>query len=285
MLSSMIKSILVCGAGTMGAGIAQLAIESGFDTFLFDTEKHALENARIRIDNSLQRHIEKEKLKSDDKDRMLSHLKLRDNFKGIKADMIIEAIVEKIEDKLSLFKDLSQHFPPETILATNTSSLQVTEIASAVPQKRRVIGMHFFNPPVAMKLVEIVKTTYSDAVILEAAVAFVKRLGRIPVLVKDSPGFIVNRIARQYYLEAFRIAEDHIADFKTIDGLLENAGFRMGPFALTDLIGQDINYATTQSLYRAFFQEPRFRPSVLQADLVKAGHLGKKSGKGFFEYE
>jgi 3-hydroxybutyryl-CoA dehydrogenase len=285
MLSNVIKSILVCGAGTMGAGIAQLAIESEFDTFLFDTDKYALENARIRIDNSLQKHIEKEKLKNDEKDRMLSHLKLSDNFKEIQADMIIEAIVEKIEDKLSLFKDLSQHFPPETILATNTSSLQVTEIAAAVPQKRRVIGMHFFNPPAAMKLVEIVKTTYSDAVILEAAVAFVKRLGRIPVLVKDSPGFIVNRIARQYYLEAFRIAEDQMADFRTIDYLLENAGFRMGPFALTDLIGQDINYATTQSLYRAFFQEPRFRPSVLQAGLIKAGHLGKKSGKGFFEYE
>ena len=284
-MPSSIYTILVCGAGTMGAGIAQLAIESGFDTFLFDTDEHALENARIRINNSIQRHIEKEKLKNDEKDRMLNHLKLSDNFKGIQADMVIEAIVEKIEDKLSLFKDLSHIFPPETILATNTSSLQVTEIASVVPEKRRVIGMHFFNPPTAMKLVEIVKTTYSDAAILGPAFAFVKRLGRIPVLVKDSPGFIVNRIARQYYLEAFRIAEDQIADFKTIDHLLENAGFRMGPFALTDLIGQDINYATTQSLYQAFFQEPRFRPSVLQTDLIQAGHLGKKSGKGFFEYE
>lgn len=279
-----IHKVLVFDAGTMGAGIAQSTIEAGFDTFLFDTDVHALEKANTIINDSVQRHVEKGNLKEEEKKQILNRLKLCDNYKAINADLIIEAIVEKMEPKLSLFKDLSSCFPEGTILATNTSSLSVTEITNTVQQKKRVIGMHFFNPAPVMKLVEIVKTTYSSPETIEAAMTFVKQLNKTAVIVKDSPGFIVNRIARQYYLEAFRLAEDRMADFKTIDRLLENAGFSMGPFALTDLIGQDINYTTTQSLYQAFFQEARFRPSPLQAHLVKAGHLGKKSGRGFFEY-
>lgn len=280
-----IHKILVCGAGTMGAGIAQSAIESGFEASLYDTDSRALENANTVIHNAIQRHLDKGKFKEEEKEQILSRLKLCNNFKDTEADLIIEAIVEKTEAKESLFKELSQHFSEETIFATNTSSLPVTEIAAAIPNKGRFIGMHFFNPAPVMKLVEIVKTSFSDEAVIKAATTFVKQLGKTPVLVKDSPGFIVNRIARQYYLEAFRLAEDQMADINAIDRLFENAGFRMGPFALTDLIGQDVNYATTQSLYQAFFQEARFRPSPLQAQLVKAGYLGRKSGKGFFEYK
>ncbi|MGH2643951.1 MAG: 3-hydroxyacyl-CoA dehydrogenase family protein [Chitinophagaceae bacterium] len=284
-MSSSIHKILVCGAGTMGAGIARLAAESGFEVSLFDTDFHALENARVKIYGSVQKHFEKGKLNDKEKEQILSHLKFSDSFKGMEADLIIEAIVEKIEAKVSLFKDLARHFPEGTILATNTSSLSVTEIASVVPDNKRFIGIHFFNPATVMKLVEIAKTAFNDVEVIDTVFNFAKQLNKIPVLVKDSPGFIVNRIARQYYLEAFRLAENQIADYKTIDHLLENAGFRMGPFALTDMIGQDVNYATTQSIYHQFFQEARFRPSSIQAQLVKEGHLGKKSGKGFFEYK
>lgn len=283
-MPSSIHKILVCGAGTMGSGIAQSAIQSGFNVSLYDMDPRALGNADTVIHHSIQRHLDKGKLKEEEKKQILNRLTLCDNYRAVNANIVIEAIVEKMEAKLSLFKGLSSCFPEGTILATNTSSLSVTEMAKAVHEKKYVIGMHFFNPAPVMKLVEIVKTTYSSTETIEAAMTFVGQLNKTAVIVKDSPGFIVNRIARQYYLEAFRLAEDQMADFKTIDRLLENTGFSMGPFALTDLIGQDINYTTTQSLYQAFFQEARFRPSSLQAHLVKAGHLGKKSGRGFFEY-
>jgi 3-hydroxybutyryl-CoA dehydrogenase len=279
-----INKILVCGAGTMGAGIAQTAIEAGFTTFLFDSDGAALQKAHQRIDGFLGRAVEKGRLRETDKEAALGLLSLCDYYRTVEAEIVIEAIVEERTAKIELFRDLAGVFGEQTIFATNTSSLSVSGIATAIPNPTRVLGMHFFNPAPLMNLIELVGTVHLDPKVMEATALLCRRLGKTPVMVQDTPGFIVNRVARHFYLEAFRIAEDHIAGMEAIDRLMEAAGFRMGPFALTDLIGQDVNFAVTESLYTAFHQEPRFRPSRLQEEKIQAGFLGRKAGKGFYDY-
>lgn len=278
-------NILVCGAGTMGAGIAQAAIQSGLTVWLFDKDNTALEKGAAQINTFLQRAIEKGRMNSAEKESALKRLHLIQDVKAASPQIVIEAIVEKAEAKIGLFQELANTFSPETIFATNTSSLSVSQIAKAVPHGERVIGMHFFNPAPLMKLVEIVKTTLTAPSVVEDIKALTAVMHKTGVVLQDTPGFVVNRVARPFYLEAFRLAEDQIADMQTIDRLLEGIGFKMGPFALTDLIGQDINLAVTRSLYEAFYFEPRYRPSLLQVAKVNAGQLGRKSGEGFYHYQ
>nr|WP_283093120.1 3-hydroxyacyl-CoA dehydrogenase NAD-binding domain-containing protein [Chitinophaga hostae] len=281
-----IQSIAVCGAGTMGAGIAQIAAYSGFNTLLFDIRQDGLDRAKAQIEKSLAVAVEKGKLTAEEKDLILQRIRFTAEIEDCIADVVIEAIVEKIAAKTALFNQLAGINPSETIFATNTSSLSVSEIAAAVSSRSdRVVGMHFFNPAHLMKLVEVVSGKDTAPEVAEAVYALAQKMNKVPVRVKDSPGFIVNRVARHYYLEAMQIAEQGQADFSTIDQLLESAGFKMGPFALMDLIGNDVNLAVTQSLYDAFGHAPRFKPNILQEQRVKDGKLGRKTGLGFYRYE
>jgi 3-hydroxybutyryl-CoA dehydrogenase len=280
------QSIAVCGAGTMGAGIAQIAAYSGFNTLLFDIQQEGLDRAKAQIEKSLKVAVEKGKLAAEEKDLILQRIRFTAVIEDCVADVIIEAIVEKIAAKTALFNQLAAINPTNTIFATNTSSLSVSDIATAVgSHASRVVGMHFFNPAHLMKLVEVVSGKDTAPEVADAIYALAQQMGKVPVRVKDSPGFIVNRVARHYYLEAMHIAAQGQAEFSTIDQLLESVGFKMGPFALMDLIGNDINLAVTQSLYDAFAQAPRFKPNALQEQRVKEGKLGRKTGLGFYRYE
>lgn len=281
----MIHSIAVCGAGTMGAGIAQVAASGGYKTVLFDIRPEGLERAQAQITKSLATAVEKGRLKVEDKDATLERLTFTSDINLCVADVIIEAIVEDMAAKTALFSQLAPINREDAIFASNTSSLSVSQLAATLPHPQRVAGMHFFNPAHLMKLVEVVSGEQTSPETADRVYTLAKAMGKVPVRVKDAPGFIVNRVARHYYLEAMLLAEQQVADFSTIDQLLENAGFRMGPFALMDLIGNDINLAVTRSLYDAFQQAPRFRPNALQEQRVQDGRLGRKTGLGFYRYE
>lgn len=280
----MLNTIAICGAGTMGAGIAQVAATGGFTTILFDTRAEALHKAIEQISRNLQIAVEKGKLDAAQKDLILARIHTVNDAQQCVADVIIEAIIENIPAKVALFNQLAAVNSTTTIFATNTSSLSVSDIAKAIVHPERVAGMHFFNPAHLMQLVEIVSGKETDAKVADTLYDLTKLLKKTPVRVKDAPGFIVNRVARHYYLEAMQLASEDVADLTTIDALLEAAGFRMGPFALMDLIGNDINFAVTTSLYEAFNYAPRFKPGELQADKVAKGELGRKTGKGFYNY-
>lgn len=279
-----INSICICGAGTMGSGIAQVSAQSGFYTILYDLNSDMLEKAKPGIDKNLQRLIEKGKLADTEKDKVLQRLHFTNDIQTCLADVFIEAIVEKTEIKSALFNQLAELNHSECIFATNTSSLSVTEIASQIKNPERVIGMHFFNPAPLMKLVEVVNTNFTNENTTQTVVELTKQMGKIPVVCKDSPGFIVNRVARPYYIESLRLAEEGIAGFEQIDKLLEASGFKMGPFKLTDLIGNDVNYAVSNSVYEQLGKPERLKPSYIQKEKVEKGELGKKSGKGYYPY-
>ncbi|SDF22308.1 3-hydroxyacyl-CoA dehydrogenase NAD-binding domain-containing protein [Chitinophaga filiformis] len=279
-----IKTIAVCGAGTMGAGIAQVAAASGYRTILFDVQAAMLEKAQQQITQQLENAVKKSKMTAEEKDAILERIVFTAQVEDCRAELVIEAIVEKLEIKTTLFNQLAAINTPVTILASNTSSLPISGIAAGIDHPGRVAGMHFFNPAPVMKLVEIVKGKDTATDVTELLYLLSTRLGKVPVMVQDTPGFIVNRVARHYYLEAMQIAAEGVAEYKSIDRLLESAGFRMGPFALMDLIGNDVNLAVTRSLYEAYNGAPRFAPSPLQIAKVEEGALGKKSGKGFYNY-
>ncbi|CAL1521151.1 3-hydroxyacyl-CoA dehydrogenase NAD-binding domain-containing protein [Chitinophaga sp. MM2321] len=282
----MMHSIAVCGAGTMGAGIAQVAASSGFNTVLFDIQQTGLDKAKAQIERSLGIAVEKGRLTTAGREDILQRLSFTTVMEDCVADVIIEAIVERITAKTALFNQLAAINTPDTIFATNTSSLSVSDLSAAIAvNPTRVVGMHFFNPAHIMKLVEVISGVQTAPEAASFIYELALQLGKIPVRVKDAPGFIVNRVARHYYLEAMHLAEQGLADFSTIDQLLESAGFKMGPFALMDLIGNDVNLAVTQSLYNAFAQAPRFKPNILQEQRVKDGKLGRKTGLGFYRYE
>lgn len=269
----------------MGAGIAQVAASGGYKTVLFDIRPEGLERAQAQITKSLTTAVEKGRLKAEDKDAILERLTFTSDIHLCVADVIIEAIVEDMAAKTALFSQLAPINREDAIFVSNTSSLSVSQLAATLPHPQRVAGMHFFNPAHLMKLVEVVSGEQTSPEVAGRVYELARAMGKVPVRVKDAPGFIVNRVARHYYLEAMLLAEQRMADFSTIDQLLENAGFRMGPFALMDLIGNDINLAVTQSLYDAFQQAPRFRPNALQEQRVKDGRLGRKTGLGFYRYE
>jgi len=280
-----INTLCVCGAGTMGSGIAQAAIQSGIYTILYEPNTTVLEKAKAGIEKSLASLVEKGKIVPEAKSKALMQIQFTDDIQGLLADVFIEAIVEKPEIKIGLFNQLAEMNHSESIFATNTSSLSVTKIAEGVINPARVIGMHFFNPATIMKLVEVVNTDYTTAATTETIMELAKAMGKTPVLCKDAPGFIVNRVARPYYIESLRLAEENISSYEQMDKLMEATGFKMGPFKLMDLIGNDINYAVSCSLYEQLQKPGRLKPSSIQQQKVEIGELGKKSGKGYYNYD
>lgn len=279
-----INRICVCGAGTMGSGIAQAAAQSGIYTLLYDPIPAALQKAKEGMEKNLRSLSEKGKIPADEKTKILQRILFTDDIQVCQADIFIEAILEDLEIKTGLFNQLAELNHSESIFATNTSSLSVTKIAAGVINPQRIIGMHFFNPATIMKLVEVVNTDYTNEQTTKMVMELVKVMGKTPVLCKDSPGFIVNRVARPYYIESLRLAEEGISSFDQTDRLLEATGFKMGPFKLMDLIGNDVNYAVSCSVFEQLNEPERLRPSSIQQQKVKEGKLGKKSGEGYYKY-
>ena len=279
-----IKTIGIAGAGTMGQGIAQVCATSGFNVVLYDVAETQLDKAKNLIQKSLQVAVEKGKLKADEANKVISRIQFQPDINQLKADLIIEAALEKLDIKKELFTRLEAIKTESCILTTNTSSIPVTQIASALRHPQRFAGLHFFNPAPIMKLVEIISGVNTNTEIIGTLKALCQKLGKTAVLAKDSPGFIVNRVARHYYVEALKLLEENVSDIQTIDTLMKASGFKMGPFELMDLIGVDTNFSVTTSIYHAFHQDGKFRPSLIQQQKVDAGHHGRKSGKGFYEY-
>lgn len=280
----MLQTIIICGAGTMGTGIAQISAQCGFYTILYDVNPAMLEKAKYGINQSLDKLTEKGKIRTGEKEEILLRLRFTNNLYDCIGDLIIEAIAEKLEYKIALFNQLAEINHSDTIFATNTSSLSVSSIAAGTMHPGRVCGLHFFNPAPVMKLVEVIRAEQSRDEIIEIVSNYTRQLGKTPVLCKDAPGFIVNRVARHYYLEPLAMVEKGYCSIETADDLLESCGFKMGPFKLMDLIGNDVNYAVTESLYEACGRPVRFRPSSLQKEKVDNGELGRKTGVGFYEY-
>lgn len=280
----MINTICVIGAGTMGSGIAQTAAQSGFYTLLFDINAEMLDKAKDAIGKSLQFLVDKKKISAEEKENIFERIRFITDTNDCLADIIIEAIVEKVEAKIAIFNQLAEVNHSEVIFATNTSSLSVSEIQARVQQPQRVVGMHFFNPAQVMKLVEVVKGNQTLDAVAQTVYDLCLQMKKTPVMCIDAPGFIVNRVARHYYLEAMKLVENNIATIENVDEIMEASGFKMGPFKLMDLIGNDINLAVSQSLYDACNHAERFKPSALQMDKVEKGELGKKTKKGFYEY-
>jgi len=276
--------ICICGAGTMGSGIAQAAASSGFHVILYELNDAVLEKAKGSIEKNLESLVEKSKITGNAKEETLNNLRFTNNLHDCLGDVIIEAIIEKPEAKIALFNQLAEINHSETVFASNTSSLSITQIAKGVKNPERVIGMHFFNPATIMKLVEVVKTDLTNEQTTNIIIEFAKQMNKTPVICKDSPGFIVNRVARPFYIESLRLVEEELIDLAKIDSLMESTGFKMGPFKLMDLIGNDINYAVSCSVYEQLGEPERLKPSFIQKEKVEKGELGKKTGKGYYEY-
>lgn len=276
----------VVGSGAMGSGIAQVAATAGHPTIIYDTNSAALEKAKTNLSNSLKKLVEKEKISSDKAQSILELTSYSSSIQDFKScDLIIEAIVENIDVKQSVFKELESITSETCVLASNTSSLSITSIASACHNPDKVIGIHFFNPATLMPLVEIIPGVATDMVIANHCQALINSWGKVTVMTKDTPGFIVNRVARPFYSEALRIYDEQIADMATIDwAMREIGGFRMGPFELMDLIGHDVNYVVTETVWKQFYYDPRFKPSLTQKRLLEAKFLGKKTNRGFYDY-
>jgi 3-hydroxybutyryl-CoA dehydrogenase len=278
------NTICICGAGTMGSGIAQVSATAGFNAILYDVNDAIIHNEKFKMQNDLQVLVDKQKISPEKKQNILQQITFTTNINDCIADVIIEAVIEKSEIKIALFGQLAELNSEEAIFATNTSSLSVSTMANQINNPGRVAGLHFFNPAPIMKLVEIVKAEQTSNETISKLLELTKTLGKIPVVCKDAPGFIVNRVARPYYIESLRLAEKGLADFETIDRLLESKGFKMGPFKLMDIIGNDVNYAVNCSVYEQLNKPERLKPSYIQKEKVEKGELGKKAGKGYYDY-
>ncbi len=276
----------VIGSGAMGAGIAQVAATAGHNVIVYDNNQAALDKAKANLDSTLKKLVEKQKLTDEKAKSILANTQFANDLNQFKScGLIIEAIIENIDVKQKLFSNLEAIVSADCILATNTSSLSIASIASACEKAERVIGIHFFNPAPLMPLVEIIPGILTDNTITENSKKIIDSWGKVTVLTKDTPGFIVNRVARSFYGESIRIYEEGMADFATIDWALKTyGGFKMGPFELMDFIGNDINYKVTESVWTQFFFEPRFKPSLTQKRLYEAKLFGRKSGRGYYNY-
>ena len=280
------KSVAVIGAGTMGAGIAQASALAGYQVLLYDVAEDVLAQSLDNICASIDKGVARGKTEAATAAAAKSALQTTTSLEtAAQADLIIEAAPEKLDLKREIFATLDAAAPEKTIFGSNTSSLSINALAGSVKRPDRFLGVHFFNPAHIMQLVELIRGDFTSEATLAAVQAFVARLGKTAVLCQDTPAFIVNRVARPFYGEAFRLLGENAADPATIDKLMRSVGFRMGPFELIDLIGCDVNLAVTQSVYDAYFQEPKYRPHPIQKRMVESGRLGRKTGRGFYEHE
>ena len=279
-----IQSVCVCGAGTMGSGIAQVFAVAGFDTIQFDVNEGMLEKSKALIEKNLLYLYEKGKITEIEKSNVLKRIHFTNDINDCKADIIVEAIIEKLETKISLFQQLQTINNSDTIYTSNTSSISIEKISDKILFADQFAGLHFFNPAPVMKLVELIVSKQTSTTTIETLTRICKQINKTAVVCKDSPGFIVNRVARHYYLEAMKLVELYGTDIATIDELLQTSGFKMGPFVLMDLIGMDINYSVSNIVWNDLGKPERLKPSVIQQQKVEAGELGRKSGKGFYQY-
>lgn len=282
----MIKHIGIIGAGTMGSGIAQVAATAGCSVRLFDVDEKALDRAKGALEKILNRLIEKGRIDADEKHRIEQNIQYVSKLEALAdAQLTIEAIVENLEVKKKVFQELEGYVSDTAIIASNTSSLSIASIAASLQRPERCIGIHFFNPAPLMKLVEVVPAVQTNATTLALCESEITRWKKVVAVAKDTPGFIVNRVARPFYGEALRIYEEGEANFATIDAAMKtHGGFRMGPFELMDFIGNDVNYVVTETVFHAFYEDPRYKPSFTQQRYSQAGYLGRKTGKGYYDY-
>ena len=279
-------NVAIIGSGTMGSGIAQVAATAGCTVKLFALNQEALTKSKNALEATLSRLVEKEKIDGNEKSRIQNNISYVNTLKDLNdSDLVIEAIVENLEIKRKLFSELENYVSPVTILASNTSSLSIASIAASCQKTERVIGIHFFNPAPLMQLVEIIPAVQTSEEVLQKSVKIISDWKKVVAVAKDTPGFIVNRVARAFYSESLRIYDEGVADFATIDWALKAIGeFRMGPFELMDMIGHDVNYVVTETVFTAFYFDPKFKPSFTQKRLLEARFLGRKSGRGFYNY-
>ncbi|HUH29668.1 3-hydroxyacyl-CoA dehydrogenase NAD-binding domain-containing protein [Gelidibacter sp.] len=277
----------IIGSGTMGSGIAQVAATSGCKVKLYDTNQSALEKAKAALNKILSRLIEKERIDVDEKSRIQNNISYVNTLKDLSdSDLTIEAIVEDLDIKKKVFSELESYVSEDCIIASNTSSLSIASIAAALKKPERCIGIHFFNPAPLMQLVEVIPAIQTSKDVLEKSKKIISDWKKVVAVAKDTPGFIVNRVARPFYGEALRIYEEGIADFITIDESLKTlGGFKMGPFELMDFIGNDVNYTVTETVFTAFYFDPRYKPAFTQKRFAEAGYLGRKSGRGYYHYD
>ena len=280
------KKIGIIGGGAMGSGIAQVFAQAGHSVVLYDTNQEALDRSKQNLANTFVKLVAKEKYTAEQAETIQNSIEYAQSLDAFATiDLMIEAIVENLDVKKSVFKQVEAIVSADCILASNTSSLSIASIASSCENPSRVIGIHFFNPAPLMALVEIIPAVQTREGLAEEVKALIQSVKKLPVITKDTPGFIVNRVARPFYGEAIRILEEGVADAETIDFAMTSlGGFRMGPFELMDFIGHDVNYRVTESVFEAFFYDPRFKPSFSQKRLFEAGYYGRKSGRGFYNY-
>ena len=278
--------VSVVGAGTMGAGIAQIAATNGHEVCLYDSFDGAIETAESKLKKILNRLVEKERITQQENESILERINFTKELKNVTGSgLVIEAIIEDLDIKQKVFSEIEKLVDEDCIIASNTSSLSIASIASALKKSDRVVGIHFFNPAPLMPLVEIIPAVQTSESTLTKAKSIIDSWGKVTVIAKDTPGFIVNRVARPFYGEALRVYEEGVADFATIDwAMRELGGFRMGPFQLMDYIGNDINYTVTETVFTAFYYDQRYKPSFTQKRMMEAGYLGRKSGRGYYNY-